>query len=220
MSGTTSGANAGCRSTSIPSTSQLDDELERERLRRVFSQGSAPSVGYALPLERLPRIEGTRWRTGPWFLRDERLFLMPGDSPMGYRLPLDSLPWAAAVDRPSVEPLRSDRARGRRSPPHAIACAGVHVTRAADRPADDPRRRPTAPDARRVGALDTCAPRSALEARDGVLYVFMPPIVDGRRVSRARGGDRSHRRRLGMPVLLEGYPPPYDPRLRIVLDHA
>ena len=36
---------------------------------------------------------GPRWITGPWFFRDERLYLMPGDSPMGYRLPLDLLPW-------------------------------------------------------------------------------------------------------------------------------
>ena len=43
---------------------------------------------------------GTRWQTGPWFLRDERCYLIPGDSPMGYRLPLDSLPWVAPEDYP------------------------------------------------------------------------------------------------------------------------
>ena len=54
-------------------------------------------VGYVLPLKREwhTPTAGPTWHTGPWFLRDERLYLMPGDSPMGYRLPLDSLPWAA-----------------------------------------------------------------------------------------------------------------------------
>ena len=42
--------------------------------------------------------------TGPWFVRDERLYLFPGDSPMGYRLPLDSLPWTSATDYPYIFP--------------------------------------------------------------------------------------------------------------------
>ena len=84
-----------------PFDSKLDDELERARLRRVFDQGLDSPVGYLLPLQRqwFAGESGPRWITGPWFLRDERLYLIPGDSPMGYRLPLDSLPWATAADR-------------------------------------------------------------------------------------------------------------------------
>ncbi|MBX3644588.1 MAG: transglutaminase family protein [Rubrivivax sp.] len=84
-----------------PFESKLDDELERARLRRVFQQGLDSTVGYLLPLKRewATGTAGPRWVTGPWFFRDERLYLMPGDSPMGYRLPLDSLPWAAAGER-------------------------------------------------------------------------------------------------------------------------
>jgi hypothetical protein len=87
-----------------PFDARLDDELERARLRRVFSQGLDATVGYLLPLRASGRAAppARRWITGPWFLRDERLYLMPGDSPMGYRLPLDSLPWAAAGDRQMV----------------------------------------------------------------------------------------------------------------------
>jgi uncharacterized protein (DUF2126 family) len=85
-----------------PFDSRLDDELERARLRRVFRQGLDAVVGYLLPLKREWRVgtAGPAWVTGPWFLRDERLYLMPGDSPMGYRLPLDSLPWANQGDMP------------------------------------------------------------------------------------------------------------------------
>jgi uncharacterized protein (DUF2126 family) len=71
--------------------------MERERLRRVFTQGLDRVVGYALPLT---RDRGAGWRTGPWFFRGERMYLTPGDSPMGFRLPLDSLPWVRAVDYP------------------------------------------------------------------------------------------------------------------------
>jgi uncharacterized protein (DUF2126 family) len=87
-----------------PFDSRLDDELERARLRRVFQQGLDAQVGFLLPLKREwhTRTAGPRWITGPWFVRDERLYLLPGDSPMGYRLPLDSLPWAEAGDRQMV----------------------------------------------------------------------------------------------------------------------
>lgn len=82
--------------------SHLDDEMERVRLRRVFEQQLESVVGYVLPLQ--PRDEdepdGPAWRTQPWFLREDRLLLTPGDSPMGLRLPLDSLPWAKPTDLP------------------------------------------------------------------------------------------------------------------------
>ena len=89
-----------------PFESKLEDEMERIRLRRVFDQGLEHAVGFALPLKRsdgldgVPAQEGSRWQTGPWFFRDERMYLHPGDSPMGYRLPLDSLPWVKATDYP------------------------------------------------------------------------------------------------------------------------
>jgi uncharacterized protein (DUF2126 family) len=85
-----------------PFDARLDDELERARLRRVFTQGLDAPVGYLLPLKREWQIgmTGPEWLSGPWFLRDERLYLTPGDSPMGLRLPLDSQAWAAKGDRP------------------------------------------------------------------------------------------------------------------------
>ncbi|WP_348756052.1 transglutaminase family protein [uncultured Aquincola sp.] len=85
-----------------PFDSRLGDELERARLRRVFDQGLESVVGYLLPLKpnEAPAVGGPRWVTGPWFFRDERMYLVPGDSPMGYRLPLDSLPWVKEGDYP------------------------------------------------------------------------------------------------------------------------
>ena len=85
-----------------PSDSRLDDELERARLRRVFDHKLGTPVGYALPIQRedSSAVAAPRWRSGPWFLRDDRMSLIPGDSAMGYRLPLDSLPWVAPADYP------------------------------------------------------------------------------------------------------------------------
>ena len=85
-----------------PFDSRLDDEMERSRLRRVFEQKLDSVVGYVLPLKagEGPRLSAPVWTTGPWFLREERMYLMPGDSPMGLRLPLDSLPWVSKADFP------------------------------------------------------------------------------------------------------------------------
>ena len=85
-----------------PFNSKLDDEMERARLRRVFTQKLDTPVGYVLPIKVAGYDDtyGAAWTTGPWFLRDERMYLMPGDSPMGLRLPLDSLPWVSEGDFP------------------------------------------------------------------------------------------------------------------------
>ena len=103
-----------------PFDSKLDDEMERSRLRRVFEQKLDAVIGYVLPLQAPEAgavVSGARWRTGPWFLRDERMYLMPGDSPMGYRLPLDSLPWVSKSDYPYM--IEQDPYAARTGLPHA-----------------------------------------------------------------------------------------------------
>ncbi len=79
-----------------PLKSKLENEEERKRLARIFQRGLGQVVGYALPV-RPVFSDGltTRWQSGRWFLREENMYLLPGDSAMGYRLPLDSLPWYA-----------------------------------------------------------------------------------------------------------------------------
>ena len=111
-----------------PFESKLDDAMERERLRRVFMQGLDSVVGYVLPLKPRPHIPGSTaplagpaWTTGPWFFRDERMYLMPGDSPMGYRLPLDSVPWVSKTDNPYTPEADPFEARTPLAPAAAFA---------------------------------------------------------------------------------------------------
>jgi uncharacterized protein (DUF2126 family)/transglutaminase-like putative cysteine protease len=86
-----------------PLKSNLADKTERDRLARIFNQGLNKTVGYCLPLCRDHYYNAhSAWRSGPWFLRQEHMFLLPGDSPMGFRLPLDSLPWVAPGDYPHL----------------------------------------------------------------------------------------------------------------------
>ena len=95
-----------------PFDSRLDDEMERARLRRVFEQKLDAVVGDVLPLhardeDRHPARPAV---VRPWFLRDERMYLIPGDSPMGLRLPLDALPWASTADQDYLIEQRPDGA--------------------------------------------------------------------------------------------------------------
>ena len=74
-----------------PIDNDLDDPEERDRLRRVFSRGLGTPTGFVLPLARVPGKDGPTWQSGLWMLRSRHLFLLPGDSPVGLRLPLASL---------------------------------------------------------------------------------------------------------------------------------
>jgi uncharacterized protein (DUF2126 family)/transglutaminase-like putative cysteine protease len=89
-----------------PLSNKLEKAEERERLAKIFEQGLDKTVGYALPLKRVRYTDGTgAWISGDWFFRPERMYLIPGDSPMGYRLPLDSFPWVAKSEFPYIHEL-------------------------------------------------------------------------------------------------------------------
>jgi uncharacterized protein (DUF2126 family) len=183
-----------------PFDARLGDELERDRLRRVFTHGLAAVVGYALPL-----VAGECWRTGPWFLRDERMYLTPGDSPMGYRLPLDSLPWVSEAEYPYLReydpmtprPPLPDFNRLRGTPPFVLQL-GESATR-------QPLRGESAS---RVVRTALCT-----EVRNGTLYVFMPPLPSADEFLALVAAIEATAAELNQPVIVEGYPPPGDDRL-------
>ncbi|HVN28807.1 MAG TPA: transglutaminase family protein, partial [Candidatus Binataceae bacterium] len=87
-----------------PVDNHLDDPSERERMRRVFERGLETPVGYVLPLQRGFGKSGPEWQTGLWMLRGQHLFLVPGDSPIGLRLSLPSLPWVSSSEAPQYMP--------------------------------------------------------------------------------------------------------------------
>jgi uncharacterized protein (DUF2126 family) len=82
-----------------PADPKLEDPEERARMVHTFERGLGAVVGYVLPLQ-----HGS-WKSGPWPFRGEHMFLLPGDSPAGLRLPLESLPWVSEADFPFDHPL-------------------------------------------------------------------------------------------------------------------
>jgi uncharacterized protein (DUF2126 family) len=183
-----------------PFDARLDDELERDRLRRVFTQGLDAVVGYVLPL-----AVGTSagWETGRWLLRGERMYLLPGDSPMGFRLPLDSLPWTAEGDARRDVPRDPMAPRGPLPPRQQARPVSASTT---SEVVDD---NSVSHDLRgRTARTAMCA-----EARNGTLYIFMPPIGALESYLELVAAVEATADALGVRILVEGYPPPSDPRL-------
>jgi uncharacterized protein (DUF2126 family)/transglutaminase-like putative cysteine protease len=237
-----------------PFDSRLDDEMERVRLRRVFEQKLDAVIGYVLPLNAIenenPHLKGPQWTTGPWFLRDERMYLIPGDSPMGYRLPLDSLPWAKQTDLPQL--VDQDPMAPRGPLPDAGAqdaqrSAVPYLTGTGPQPEAPRRMQPHAAEEGGAGTegIQFAPPpkkfesakeftRTALcvEARDprrasgpkaeqagtqsGMLYVFMPPLALLEDYLDLLEAVEATARELGVKIVLEGYPPPRDHRLKLL----
>ena len=206
-----------------PFDSRLDDELERARLRRVFEQGLQAVTGYVLPLRReeLSGADGTAgpcWVTGPWFVRDERLLLVPGDSPMGWRLPLDSLPWAAPADAPWLQPLDPFAPTQPLAAPAAVRMQGTAQGQAPRRfeSAGGLTRTALCVEVRDPQRANGPAAEAAHGGRSGVMYVFMPPLVRLEDYLDLLAAVEATAAEQGVKIVLEGYPPPRDARLTML----
>ena len=186
-----------------PEDSKIDDPEERARMARLFEQGLAKPTGFVLPVQRW-NAQARKWRSERWPLRRGRLFLVPGDSPMGLRLPMKSLPWSPA----SAYPYHVERDPMEARPPLPDAI----VLRQARRPAQ-----PETDQTEQQFVSDQ-AVRTAMtiEPRDGLLCVFMPPTTNVEDYLELLAIVEAVALEKGLPLRIEGYTPPYDPRIDVI----
>jgi uncharacterized protein (DUF2126 family) len=190
-----------------PIDNHLDDPGERERIRRVFERGLETPTGYVMPLQRGLGKDGPEWQTGLWMLRGQHLFLMPGDSALGLRLPLPSLPWVAASEAPQFFPLDPT---GQLPPlPQPLHLSPAEPRFQTRRAGDVRDKKPE------LGQSAPWIVRTALcvEPRDGRMCIFMPPLSDTGDYIDLLAAIEDTAAHLGMPVVIEGYTPPVDYRI-------
>ena len=186
-----------------PADNHLEETEKRDRLRRVFQRGLKNPSGLVLPIQRGTVKDGPEWQTSVWPLRGETLFLIPGDSPIGLRLPIASLPWVAPEDLPVVIPIDPMEKLG----PLPLPPRGIM------RPAVDNKVRDKQP---ALGESAAWIVRTALcmEPRGGCLHLFMPPLQKLEDYIDLLTAIEDTAAESRTPVVIEGYTPPTDPRLK------
>lgn len=191
---------------------RLADPRERDRMVRSFAQGLGASKAVVLPIQAFGDGDKRAWRSGPWFLRRPAidpgdaartgLFLVPGDSPAGLRLPLASLPW--------IDPQDDDRCT---DPDPSIARDVLDSESTAPRSGEElevDSRRPCVDESARW----TVRTALCIEPREESLGIFLPPCETLEDWLQLVGAVELALTETGLPGRIEGYEPPQDPRLR------
>ena len=191
-----------------PVSLDLKDPLERQRLAKLLKRGLNTVAGYALPLQ----YDSTkaRWRSSRWTFRQGRMYLVPGDSPMGLRLPLHSLPWEAPDKR------EQQHERSLFEPLPALGDDYGEIARRYSVPVTEEKLHPEIleqppADAEQVAKIIHTA--MCVECREGRLHLFLPPLTHLEHYLELLAAIEATAKKTKLPVILEGYAPPNDPRL-------
>ena len=215
-------------------------------------QGLDSEVGYVLPISW--DYNELKWHSAPWQFRNDRLQLIPGDSPMGLRLPLDSLPWQAEderevqTERDTMEdlaelddyygevvdryenPVEDDneankgilesyfgwlkrKSRKQEQPTADMKLeknSGTEITNK-----KKSKKQNNEKQKKNTERFIVDVPHTALsiEARDGYLHVFMPPLSYLEHYLELISAIELTAEKTKTPVRIEGYPPPRDHRI-------
>jgi uncharacterized protein (DUF2126 family)/transglutaminase-like putative cysteine protease len=180
-----------------PLKADLTKPDERARLARILTAGLGSPAGYILPLKANVADDlGIAWESSPWPLKREHLYALPGDSPLGLRLPLGSLP---ELLREEVEP---DFPVDPFAPRDALPARKALAARGGKVRGRKPR--------------EVVKTALTLQVRSGHLFVFMPPCEKLEAYVALLAAVEDTARALDTPVAIEGYTPPRDPRVKIL----
>ncbi len=208
-----------------PLKSNLKDSSERRTLSQLLNTGLGNPAGFTLPLKW--NYDNSKWQSCKWLLNRDNLFLIPGNSPIGLRLPLDSLPAIAKEN----EPQKVERSLFEELP----VLANFHETitsryglvyehpapkqkiKYQDKPPDekDKKKKTNKETEDNEPLYEVPVIKTALcvEAREGIIYIFLPPMDYLEHYLDLVASIEAAASALDMPVRIEGYEPPRDYRM-------
>ena len=179
-----------------PKKYNKNDTHLRRKLGDILEQGIGKAVGHVFPLIK----KNGRWITNRWEFRGKHLLLTPGNSSIGLRLPLDSLPKNPEIpSEPTAEPELFEKRP-------ALPAYGTDLKRRKRR-TKSPKRDKNQPFVRTA----ICA-----EVREDKLYLYLPPLDSAEDFLDLVASIEETAKKLKTPIILEGYEPPRDNRLEVL----
>lgn len=202
-----------------PLAVNLKDSVQRHTLAKLLEKGLNNPAGFVLPLKW--EHDAARWTSCVWEFRRQQCYLIPGNSPIGLRLPLESLPKTSKLKREhpverslfeELPPLGDyyqslEERYGTTSPLYKAPEKAVIVEK------DEEQAKEESEDTSLLFEVDTFSTALCVEERDGIIYVFLPPTDYLETYLDMIASVETTAEKLQMPVRIEGYTPKSDYRI-------
>ena len=208
-----------------PLKSNLKDSIERRTLSQILDSGLDNPAGFTLPLKW--NYDNSRWQSSKWVLNRKNLFLVPGNSPIGLRLPLDSLPAVAKENEPQkVERSLFDELPVLEKFHETIISRYGMITehpkprqkikyqeKPKDKKDQEKKKEPEEKEIKPLYDIPVIKTTLCVEAREGIIHVFLPPTDYLEHYLDLIASVEATAEKLNIPVRIEGYEPPRDYRM-------
>lgn len=209
-----------------PTKANLNDPLERQKLADLLTKGLGEDAGYVIPLEW--NYWNNRWLSCKWPFRNNQLTLIPGNSPLGLRLPLKSLPELSESktqptperstfeELPELENYHAQVKQRYTQPISEQELPKEFYKKAAKKEvAKDKKEKPkeSEPETKTTFEVFTIKTALCIEVREGKIHFFMPPLSHIEHYFDLLASIEAAAANLNLKVVIEGYGPPFDNRV-------